>query len=129
MTIDPGFVATALAAIVTALASSFVTYYAIRRAKSGQIRTTEADVLWTEAGAIRRELREQVQQLELHISANEAEIARLRAENAELKHEVLTLRAENASLNGQIVELRAENVTLRDELKKQAPKAQGGTSL
>ena len=124
MSIDLTVLAPALAAIVTAGGSSVVTYLAMRRGKSGQIKTTEANVLWTEAGAIRRELREQVQQLEAHISQNEVDIAKLRAENAELKHEVLTLRTENAALKVQVDILRAENVELR--AKQEGRAAEGG---
>lgn len=111
--VDLGVLAPALAAVVTAGGASLTTYIAVRRAKSGQIRTTEADVLWQESTAIRRELAERVQALQEHISRNEVDIARLRAENAELKHEVLTLRTENAALKVQVDQLRAENVELR----------------
>lgn len=110
---DAAVLVPALAAIVTAGGASLVTYFTMRRAKSGQINSSEADVLWEESASIRRELREQIQQLEQHLARNEAEIAALRSENAELKHEVLTLRAENAGLKAQIEKLREENVELR----------------
>lgn len=113
MELDLNFIAPVLAAIVTAGIGGLVTYFSMRRAKSGRINSSEADVLWSESGAIRRELREQIQQLEVHLAKNEAEIAALRAENAELKHEVLTLRSENAGLKVQIEKLREENVELR----------------
>lgn len=103
----------AMAALITSAVASAATYGAVRRAKSGAIKTTEADVLWKEAGAIRRELAERVQELEKHIERNDSEIATLRTENAGLKHEVLTLRSENAALRVQVEELRAENVELR----------------
>lgn len=107
-----------MAAMITAAVSAIATYGAVRRAKSGAIKTTEADVLWTEAGKIRRELAERVQELEQHIERNDSEIAALRTENAGLKHEVLTLRSENAALKVQVEELRAENVELRKEQAK-----------
>lgn len=112
--IDLNLVAPALAAIVTAGAASVVTYFTVRRSKSGRINSSEADVLWEESTSIRRELREQVQQLERHISLNEVEIQKLRTENAELKHEVLVLRQENAALTVQVEKLKAENRELRE---------------
>lgn len=115
MTIDLGFVAPVLAAFITAALSSFVTYQAMKRAKSGQINTTEADQLWRESTSIRRELREQVQNLEDHIKSNEIEIAALRSENAALKYEVLTLRQENADLKVRVDALKVENIELRDK--------------
>ena len=117
--IDLAVLAPALAAIVTAGAASIVTYFSVRRAKSGQIRTSEADVLWDESRDIRRHLAEQVQRLETQLSKQEVDIAKLRAENAGLKHEVLTLRQENQGLTVQVESLRTENIELRA--------AQGGT--
>ena|SRR6185295_3796593 len=125
MEVDLNLIAPLLAAIVTAGGASLVTYLTMRRAKSGRINSSEADVLWQESTSIRRELREQIQQLELHISQNEVEIAKLRAENAELKHEVLTLRTENASLKLQVDELKAENVELRTRQQQQEKAKEG----
>lgn len=119
MTVDLAFVAPVLAATLTAGISAIVTYAAMRRSKSGRINSSEADVLWTESSAIRRELREQVQALEKHIQANEVEIAGLRSENAALKHEVLMLRQENAALKIQVDHLRVENINLRAAQTKQ----------
>lgn len=130
--IDPTVLAPAMAATLTAAGSSVITYAAMRRGKSGRINTTEADQLWNESTAIRRELREQIAQLERHISANEVDIAKLRAENAELKHEVLTLRTENQSLKVQVEQLRAENVELRSTQAAQGVRqddAERGASL
>lgn len=125
--IDLTVLAPALAAIVTAGLASIGTYVSMRRAKSGQINSTEADQLWVESSAIRRELREQIQQMEMHIVDNEAridalrqEILALRAENATLKHEVLTLREENATLKQAIGALKQENVELRAKQQQQA---------
>ncbi len=112
-----------LAAIVTAAGASVVTYLTMRRAKSGRINSSEADILWEESTAIRRELRDQVGQLENHIGRNEAEISHLRVENADLKHEVLKLRSENAGLTLQIEGLKAENVDLRRKQESLTPEA------
>lgn len=103
----------ALVAFATAIMASLATYVSVRRAKSGRINTTEADVLWKEAGKIRRELADRVRELQAEIERNGAEIAELRTENATLKHEVLTLRQENAALNVQVDELKRENKELR----------------
>jgi len=116
--IDPAVLFPGLAAIVTALAASGATYLAVRRAKSGRINSSEADVLWEESTAIRRELREQVQQLQHEIAQSNARIGELRTENAELKRELLTLRAENADLLVQVDQLKSENVDLRSRVMK-----------
>jgi hypothetical protein len=44
--------------ILVALISVSGTYFAVRRKNSGRVDTTEAGVLWQEATAIRRELRD-----------------------------------------------------------------------
>ena len=119
MTVDLALIGPMVAAALTAGASAIVTYAAMRRSKSGRINSSEADVLWTESTALRRELREQVQALEKHIQSNEVEIAGLRSENAALKHEVLMLRQENAALKIQVDAVKVENVDLRATQTKQ----------
>lgn len=113
MIISPDVLFPALAAIATGGGASLLTYLSVRLGKSGRINSSEADDLWKESGAIRRELREQVRALEARCAENEEEIIRLRAENAELKHELLTVRAENAALSVEVGRLTQENKELK----------------
>lgn len=110
----------AAGAVVAAFIGSAATYLSLRWSKSGQIKSTEADVLWEESTSIRRELREQIQQLKEHLDQTEMEVAQLRKENAELKIEILTLRRENTELKAMTEALRQENVVLRDTQRELA---------
>lgn len=118
----------AVGAVATAAIAALATYLSMRWAKSGQIKSTEADVLWREAGTIRRDLWEQIQKLEQHIEANEGQIAELRLKNAELKEEVMRLRTENAQLTREVEALREENVALRTRQQKQDTRMEEATT-
>lgn len=118
----------AIGAVSTAAIAALATYLSMRWSKSGQIKSTEADVLWKEAGTIRRDLWEQIQKLEQHIQSNETQIAELRLKNAELKEEVMRLRTENAQLTREVEALREENVGLRAKQQQQETRIEEATT-
>lgn len=74
-----------LAALAGTLAGVIATYVIARRKSSGQIRTSEAEVLWAASESIRHDLT---------------------AENRALKAEVAVLREELAVLRAEVTGLR-----------------------
>lgn len=86
----------AIAAVVGAVVTAAVTYLVARRQSSGTVGTSQADLLWKEAAAIRTEYRTRIEQLE-------AQILTLHAENTDMKMEVVGLRNENTDLKAQVI--------------------------
>lgn len=131
MSIDPAVLFPFAAAVITVVVASGVTYATMLRAKSGRIKSTEADDLWEESSNIRRFLREEVSGLKTELvemreenALLRQEVLTLRTENSELKTEVLKYRQENAALTAKVNRLEAENTDLRDRVRT-LPKAGG----
>jgi hypothetical protein len=77
-----------LIALITALSTLGVAalgFIGVRWAKSGQIKTTEAEVLWHESTAMRQALTDRITVLVGEIDRHMAENARLTQENDDLR--------------------------------------------
>lgn len=81
--------------IVVAFLAPFFAYLGVTRKLSGRIDTTEAGLLWREAGLMREEYRARAEQCETSLKAirNELQIAvarntALRRENKQLREEL-----------------------------------------
>lgn len=110
-----GGVGTALGALTA--------YWLARKRMSGKVATTDADALWDEANALRRDYREQNAKLMARIDALEREIEAYRKESVMKDDRIRHLEDENQRLTARVVELEA-----RLEAVKQAGKvlADGG---
>lgn len=101
-------------AVITAVGA----YAVAKRQRSGKIVTTEAEVLWAEGQAMRKELREENLGLR-------AEVLALRAEVTAWRVEALALRSEVALLRRHVLEI-AGGARLFEEGGNGLPSATGG---
>lgn len=95
--------------IVVAIVTGAGSYYIVKRAKSGQIGTSEAETLWAEAEKMRTIYREEAAQLRVEGLA-------LRQEVLGLRQEVLHLRDETAALRKEGMRWREEAIRLRSDV-------------
>jgi hypothetical protein len=105
----------ALAVVLVALVTGFVTWRASSRAKSGKIDTSEAATLWDEGTKMRLELRNEVTTLKAQLTEAitaitdlNREIKASRSETERAREETRLSRAETRRLMGQIEELHGE---------------------
>jgi predicted RNase H-like nuclease (RuvC/YqgF family) len=105
----------ALLALIASVLGSVVTYLVAVRRLSGKVKTTEAEDLWREAGALRKEyldaaedLRSQLRDCRERIAVIEMDNERLHTENHRLQKRVEELTRENERLRLEIAQLRGE---------------------
>jgi hypothetical protein len=80
--------------IIVALLTPFFAYLGIARKLSGRIDTTEAGLLWKEAGLMREEYRLRATQCETNLRAAKNELQIAVARNTALRRENKQLREE-----------------------------------
>ena len=73
---------------LSGLSAAYVGYRLALRKASGRVSTTDADSLWKEAGAIRREMREELSRKDERIAHLEMENRFLTARVGELENEL-----------------------------------------
>lgn len=105
----------AIAVILAAAVTGYVTWLVASRAKSGKIDTSEAATLWQEGTTMRKELRDEVTSLKTQLTAAitaitdlNREIKASRAETERSREETRKSRAETRRLMAQIEELHGE---------------------
>ena len=98
-----------------AVISGAVAYVVSKRQRSGRIDTTEAETLWAESQAMRKELRDEAENCRLEVFALRSEMVAVRAEASVMREELVALRQEGIVLRAESVALREEMVTLREE--------------
>jgi len=75
----------ALAAILGTAAGGIATYVIARRTSSGQIRTSEAAVIWEASESIRHDLTAELKAVKAELAGVKTELARVSAELAALR--------------------------------------------
>lgn len=90
-------------------------YAVATRRHSGKIGTTEAETLWAESQAMRKELRDEADICRREVAALREEMVAVRAEGVAMREELVALRQEGIVLRAESVSLREEMVTLREE--------------
>lgn len=90
-------------------------YAVAMRQRSGKIGTTEAETLWAESQAMRKELRDEAENCRGEVAALREEMVTIRAEGVAMRQELVALRQEGVVLRAESVSLREEMVTLREE--------------
>jgi hypothetical protein len=103
-----------LGALLSALGAVAVT----RRQRSGKIDTTEAETLWAEGQAMRRELRDEAIALRAEVVALRVESVAMRTESAAMRAELVVLREESVSLRQAAADCRDEVVMLKTLLRE-----------
>lgn len=98
-----------------AVISGFVAYIVARRQRSGRIDTTEAETLWAESQAMRKELRDEAENCRGEVLALREEMVAVREEASVMRQELVAIRQEGIVLRAESVALREEMVTLREE--------------
>lgn len=101
--------------VVGAVISGAVAYTIAKRQRSGRIDTTEAETLWAESQAMRKELRDEAEICRAEVSTLRTEMVAIRTESAAMREELVALRQEGIVLRAESVSLREEMVTLREE--------------
>jgi uncharacterized protein (DUF3084 family) len=91
-----------------AAVSATVTYWIGRRKTSGTVATTEAETLWAEGQALRKELRDEVVDLRHQLEAARAEAAEAREEASKAKEEARLAKEEVFQLRKQLQYAQAE---------------------
>lgn len=114
----------ALAVIIAAAITGYVTWMIAKRSSSGAIDTSEAAKLWDEGTGMRQELRKEVIELKAQlitaiaaITALNHEITSSRQETEAAREETRKSRAETRVLMAQIEALHAETTNVLDEVK------------
>lgn len=95
--------------------SGVVVYVNTKRQYSGKIGTTEAETLWAESQAMRKELRDESDNCREEVASLRGEMVGVRAEGTAMREELVALRQEGIVLRSESVALREEMVTLREE--------------
>ena len=101
--------------VIGAAITGAVAYAVARRQRSGKIDTTEAETLWAEGQAMRRELRDEAETCRQEVLALRSEMVAVRAEASVMRQELVAIRQEGIVLRAESVALREEMVTLREE--------------
>ena len=115
MAVGDGFIAAAgaLGALVTGI---------LGFALKGQIRGTDADLLWKEAGAIRDEyraeittLREELDQVRAELETSKSAHASCESDIGGLRRAIVGLQNDRDTLTRQVEKLESENLKLRQD--------------
>lgn len=91
--------------LVGALAAAVGAWAVAKRQRSGKIDTTEAETLWAEGQAMRKELREENLALRAEILALRAEVTAWRVEAVALRAKVDLLSRQVEALGGRTEEV------------------------
>ena len=81
----------ALAGLAGVGLTAFGAWWSVRHKSSGKVATTEAETLWAESQAIRRELRDEANNLRNRVTALEDETRKCHADAAQLRAKVAIL--------------------------------------
>lgn len=101
--------------VAGAVISGVVAYVVSKRQRSGRIDTTEAETLWAESQAMRKELRDEAENCRGEVLILRTEMVAVRTEASVMREELVALRQEGIVLRAESVALREEMVTLREE--------------
>lgn len=113
----------ALVGLAGAIVSAAVGIYVAKRQRSGKIDTTEAEKLWDEGTAMRRELRDEVLSVRAENLLLREEQKTMRQELVQLRAETAVLRAELAALQSATSKLQADGAELRERFPLNPPEA------
>jgi chromosome segregation ATPase len=103
----------AIAGFAGAIVSAIVAIYVAKRQHSGRIETTEAEKLWDEGAAMRKELRDEVLFVRAENLSLRTQQQSMQYELGELKQKTITLEAEISALKAALAILKASDVELR----------------
>lgn len=98
-----------------AVISGIVALRVAKLPRTGRIDTTEAETLWAEGQAMRKELRDEAENCRGEVTALRTEMVAVRAEASVMRQELVAIRQEGIVLRAESVALREEMVTLREE--------------
>lgn len=97
----------AVLAVLGTAVTGLAAWAVARRATSGSVKTSEAESLWAESQAMRKELRDEA-------TASRAELLALRAELSGVRTSLEAVRAEAELCHKQMVVTRARLAALED---------------
>lgn len=108
-------VASVVGGIIVAIVGGYFTYLGIRRKTSGQVSTSDAATLWSQAQEMREELKEQVKDCNNKCDHLEEENLNLRKRLVETEEKVLNQRMEIINLKDHVVQLQHDlRITLQE---------------
>lgn len=105
-----------LLGFIAAAAAGFFAYLSQRRKTSGRVPTTEAEVLWQESSAIRREAVERAQMLQGQLDDLRDAHTILERKCIDQDREIADLRKENNDNHRVMTIMRNELIELRSKL-------------